>query len=139
MISTGLDHKEVSHEIFKNPYRYWCRDIGYHADLPAGASVIDFGAELDERNGVFMDTAAVMQTLDLIITSDTAIAHLAGALGVAVWLVLPHVPEWRWLMERDDSPWYPTMRLFRQTNPGDWATAFDHISDALKKLVCGYL
>jgi hypothetical protein len=108
-------------------------------DLPAGVAVIDFGAELDEHNGVFMDTAAVMRALDLIITSDTAIAHLAGALGVPVWLVLPHVPEWRWLMERDDCPWYPTMRLFRQTKPGDWATAFDQIGDALKRLVAGNL
>ena len=82
-----------------------------------------------------MDTAAVMKNLDLIIASDTAIAHLAGALGVPVWLVLPDIPEWRWLMERNDSPWYPTMHLFRQTKAGDWATVFCQISEALQALV----
>jgi tetratricopeptide (TPR) repeat protein len=105
------------------------------ADLPANVSIIEFGSELDENNGVFMDTAAVMKNLDLIIASDTAIAHLAGALGVPVWLVLPDISEWRWLMERNDSPWYPTMRLFRQTKAGDWGTVFCQISEALQVLV----
>ncbi len=105
------------------------------ADLSPGVSVIDFGCELDEDNGVFMDTAAIMKNLDLVIASDTAIPHLAGAMGVPVWLVLPAVPEWRWLMERNDSPWYPTMRLFRQPTPGDWTTAFDQIAAALNRLV----
>ncbi len=105
------------------------------SDLPAGVSIIDFGPELDEVNGVFMDSAAMMKNLDLVIASDTAIAHLAGALGAPVWLILPAVPEWRWLMARNDSPWYPTMRLFRQTKPGEWATAFNQINAALKTLV----
>jgi tetratricopeptide (TPR) repeat protein len=105
------------------------------ADLPAEVSIIDFGSELDESNGVFMDTAAVMQNLDLIIASDTAISHLAGALGVPIWLVLPDIPEWRWLMEQKDSPWYPTMRLFRQMKAGDWASVFYQISEALQMLV----
>jgi hypothetical protein len=104
-------------------------------DLPAEVSVIDFASELDESNGVFIDTAAVMKNLDLIIASDTAIPHLSGALGVPVWLVLPDIPEWRWLMERNDSPWYPTMRLFRQTKPGDWTTVFCRIGEALQALV----
>src|SRR5262249_23681904 len=76
--------------------------------------VTDLGSQLDETTGAFMDTAAVMKNLDLVITSDTAIAHLAGALGVPVWVALPQVPDWRWLLGREDSPWYPTMRLFRQ-------------------------
>jgi tetratricopeptide (TPR) repeat protein len=69
----------------------------------------------------FVDTAAVMSSLDLVITTDSAPAHLAGALGVPVWTLLMEVPDWRWLMDREDSPWYPTMRLFRQQRPGDWA------------------
>jgi hypothetical protein len=68
----------------------------------------------------FADTAALMAALDLIITVDTSVAHLAGALGRPVWLLNRFNTDWRWLMERDDSPWYPTMRIFRQSTPGDW-------------------
>src|SRR5205085_11428292 len=84
-------------------------------DVPA---VTTLGGRLDEAAGPFMDTAAVMKSLDLVITSDTATAHLAGALGVPVWVALPFAPDWRWLEDRADSPWYPTMRLFRQPRPG---------------------
>jgi hypothetical protein len=94
-------------------------------------SVIDLGSRLDEASGAFMDTAAVMMHLDLVVTSDTAIAHLAGAMGVPVWVAIPFVPDWRWLLDRDDSPWYPTMRLFRQKRPGDWAGVFEQIRTAL--------
>lgn len=83
--------------------------------LPAGR-VTDLSAQL----GDFADTAAVLEVLDLLITVDTAAAHLAGALGRPAWLLLPHVPEWRWLRDRTDTPWYPGLRLFRQTVPGDW-------------------
>ena len=69
----------------------------------------------------FADTAALISHLDLVITVDTAVAHLAGALGIPVWLALPLIPDWRWLLEREDSPWYPSMRLFRQSTWGDWA------------------
>ena len=79
----------------------------------------------------FSDTAAVMAHLDLIITPDTAVAHLAGALGRPVWLMLPHVAEWRWLMTRDDSPWYPTMRLFRQQRAGDWGQVLEEVGHCL--------
>jgi len=77
------------------------------------------------------ETAAIMMGLDLVITADTALAHLAGALGVPVWLVLQAVPDWRWLTVRSDSPWYPTMRLFRQRTPGDWPEVLDRVAAEL--------
>lgn len=106
--------------------------------LPALAErvpVTDLGSRLDERSGAFMDTAACMRSLDLVITVDSAIAHLAGGLGVPVWVALPYSPDWRWLLDREDSPWYPTMRLFRQTAAGDWSGVFQRIAAELKKLV----
>src|SRR6185312_13510586 len=96
-------------------------------------AVVDLGGRLDETAGPFMDTAAVMKNLDLVISSDTAIPHLAGALGVPVWVALPFVPDWRWLLDRSDSPWYPTMRLFRQKRPGDWVGVFAEIHAALSE------
>ncbi len=81
-----------------------------------------------------MDTAAVMKNLDLVITSDTSLAHLAGALGVPVWVALPIVPEMRWMLARDDSPWYPTMRLFRQAEAGNWSEVFRRIAAELGPL-----
>ena len=94
--------------------------------------VKDLRARLDETNGAFVDTAAVMMNLNLIITADTAIAHLAGALGVPVWVALSHTANWRWLPHRDDSPWYPTMRLFRQTKPGEWDEVFSQMKIELE-------
>jgi hypothetical protein len=88
-------------------------------------------ADLEKSIGAFVDTAAILTNLDLVITSDTAIAHLAGALGIPVWVALPYVPDWRWLLDRSDSPWYPTMRLFRQKQPGDWPGVFQEIRAAL--------
>jgi Tfp pilus assembly protein PilF len=86
---------------------------------------------LDAGPDAFVDTAAVMMTLDLVITSDTSIAHLAGALGRPVWVALRLVPDWRWMLDRHDSPWYPTMRLFRQTSDGDWPGVFEAMAAAL--------
>jgi Flp pilus assembly protein TadD len=91
----------------------------------------DIGEDFDTAHGAFMDTAAVMKNVNLVITSDTSTAHLAGALGVPVWLALPHVHDWRWLLDRTDSPWYPTIRLFRQKSPGDWAGVFAEIKAVL--------
>jgi len=88
---------------------------------------------LDESSGAFLDTAAVMQHLDLVITVDTSIAHLAGALGVPVWVALPFASEWRWLLDRDDTPWYPTMRLFRQPCPGDWFGVLHEMAIAVNR------
>ena len=79
----------------------------------------------------FSQTAAVIAGLDLVITADTSTAHLAGALGTPVWILLPHTPDWRWLLTRTDSPWYPTARLFRQATPGDWATVAASVTAAL--------
>jgi hypothetical protein len=95
--------------------------------------VVDLGPQLDLGAGAFMDTAAVMMNLDLILTSDTSIPHLSGALGAPTWLLLRTIPEWRWLLHREDSPWYPGMRLFRQKTPGDWAGVFEHVTQELRK------
>lgn len=81
----------------------------------------------------FADTAALLENLDLVISVDTAVAHLAGALGMPVWLMLRHSGEWRWLRERADSPWYPSMRIFRQKAPGDWTGVVGEIMEQLRK------
>jgi len=93
--------------------------------------VIDIGKEVVD----FSDTAAVIEKLDLIICVDTSVAHLAGALNKPTWLLLPFAPDWRWLLERDDSPWYPSMKLFRQTQRGDWAGVFQAVAKELDLLL----
>ncbi|HXJ02836.1 MAG TPA: tetratricopeptide repeat-containing glycosyltransferase family protein, partial [Micropepsaceae bacterium] len=100
------------------------------ATLPQG-TVETLGDDFDTGPDAFVDTAAVIAHLDLIITSDTSIAHLAGALGRPTWVALKHVPDWRWLLGREDSPWYPTMRLFRQQTDGDWKLVFAKIAQEL--------
>jgi Flp pilus assembly protein TadD len=95
-------------------------------------TIFNPGDDIDQANGPFMDTAAIMKNLDLVITADTSIAHLAGALGVPVWVALPFAADWRWLRDRSDSPWYPTMRLFRQPAPNDWTSVFKEIQSALR-------
>ncbi len=92
--------------------------------LPPGMAIETFGDDVDTGRHAFLDSAAIMESLDLVITSDTAIAHLAGALGRPVWVALQYVPDWRWFLERLDSPWYPTMTLFRQPARGDWESVF---------------
>ena len=88
---------------------------------------------LDAGPDGFLDTAAVMASLNLVITSDTSIAHLAGALGRPVWVALRQVPDWRWMLDRADSPWYPTMRLFRQTRDGEWDAVFAAMAAAVRE------
>src|SRR5262249_16238896 len=92
-------------------------------------------AELDRKSNndqeALLETVAVMSNLDLVVTCDTSLAHLAGALALPVWVALPFAPDWRWLRERSDSPWYPTMRLFRQTAPRDWDGVFRQMTAAL--------
>jgi tetratricopeptide (TPR) repeat protein len=94
--------------------------------VPQGMKVINLGDELD-ADGAFLDSAAVMMNLDLFITSDTALAHLAGALGIKTWVVLKYVPDWRWMLDRKDSPWYPTVTLYRQQSMDDWPPVFDQM------------
>ena len=87
----------------------------------------------DDPRGDFADTAAVMSHLDLVVAPESAVAHLAGSLGRKVWVPLSTVGDWRWMLEREDSPWYPTMRLFRQSAPGDWETVFERMAGALSQ------
>ncbi|MBI3840043.1 MAG: hypothetical protein HY288_19140, partial [Planctomycetia bacterium] len=96
--------------------------------------IVDLGPALDEQGAAFVDTAAVIMNMDLVITCDTAIGHLAGALGVAVWLALQRTSNWRWLLDRSDSPWYPTVRLFRQSQLGDWTDVFAQIAAELRRI-----
>ena len=79
------------------------------------------------------EVAAALENLDLLITVDTALAHLAGALNVPVWTLITHFPDWRWMLDRDDTPWYPSMRLFRQPTPGNWGAVIEDVSQALER------
>lgn len=99
----------------------------------AGQAGCDLGHELDAGGPPFEETAALVTELDLVISCDTSIGHLAGALGVPVWLALPHVPDWRWMMERADTPWYPATRLYRQGVAGDWDGLFRRIALDLRQ------
>jgi Flp pilus assembly protein TadD len=90
--------------------------------------IADWSSEFKD----FADTAALVENLDLVIAVDTAVAHLAGAMGKPVWAMLPFSPDWRWMVNRSDSPWYPTMRLFRQPAPGDWTTVVGQVTSALR-------
>jgi len=98
---------------------------------PAGMDFVDWTEELHD----FADTAALIANLDLVIAVDTAVVHLAGAMGKPVWTLLPFVPDWRWLLEREDSPWYPTMRLFRQSSWGDWDSVITRVVEALSQWI----
>lgn len=133
-------------------------DRNRSADLGVFAPILDvpgctfFGLQVGERRADLVDrgfadrvtdladqltdyavTAAAVRDLDLVITVDTAVAHLAGALGRPVWLLVPFAPDWRWLMDREDTPWYPTMRLFRQTVLGDWGEVMGRVAEALRQ------
>ena len=98
---------------------------------PPGMKLIDHSADFENM----ADTAAVIQELDLVISVDTSVAHLAGALGKAVWVLLAYVPDWRWMLDRPDTPWYPQMRLFRQSKIGDWSGPIQSITQQLRELV----
>jgi hypothetical protein len=108
-----------------------CLQKGPGGDMlprPVGIGLIETG------EGSLGDTAALISGLDLVVTTDTAVAHLAGALGVPTFVLLHHAPDWRWLLGRADSPWYPSMRLFRQGKPGDWGPAIAEAAAAVAKL-----
>lgn len=98
-------------------------------------TITTLGADFDSGDDAFVDTAAVMMNCDLIITSDTAIAHLAGALGRITWVALKHVPDWRWMLGRPDSPWYPKMSLYRQERRQNWTNVFARIERDLTNLI----
>jgi ADP-heptose:LPS heptosyltransferase len=98
------------------------------AVLRARSDVLHFGDELTN----FADTAALISALDLVVSVDTGVAHLAGALAKPVWVLLPFMPDWRWLLDRDDSPWYPTARLFRQDDTRAWNNVFARVRAALR-------
>ena len=101
--------------------------VGHRAEEAAVLGIQDVSASLTD----YAETAALIATLDLVITVDTSVAHLAGALGVATWLMLPAAPDWRWILGRDDTPWYGSVRLFRQVSPGDWEPVVQAISARL--------
>lgn len=103
--------------------RWWSLQVG----APPVDGAIDLAPELDD----FADTAAAITALDLVLTVDTGVAHLAGTLGKPTWLLLSCSADWRWLMDRDDSPWYPSMRLFRQPTPGDWPAVIERVARLL--------
>jgi tetratricopeptide (TPR) repeat protein len=100
---------------------------------PAGMDLINLGPELDD----IRETTTAISQLDLVLSVDTALAHLAGALGKPVWMMLPKVADWRWLEGRDDTPWYPTMRLFRQRRRGEWGDVVERVRSALQSVVSG--
>ncbi len=91
--------------------------------------------DVSDRLVDFHETAAAIANVDLVIACDTAVAHLAGALAVPTWIALPFSSDWRWLFDRDDSPWYPTVRLFRQTTFDDWPAVFARLTAELRELV----
>ncbi len=102
--------------------------------LPAGVTVETLGEDFDSGPDAFIDSAAVMKCLDLVVTSDSSLAHLAGTLGIPTWILLRNVPDWRWGMTGDTTPWYPSARLFRQDRPGDWDGVMVKINKALESL-----
>ncbi|CAO3411651.1 DUF6165 family protein [Azospirillum largimobile] len=102
---------------------------GQAANPPGGFPLLNLSPDIRD----FADTAAIMAGLDLVVCVDTSVAHLAGALGVPVWVLVPFAPDWRWMLDREDSPWYPTMRLFRQDRPGSWDDAMNRLERALRE------
>jgi hypothetical protein len=99
--------------------------------LKERGDILHLGDEL----GDFSDTTALISQLDLVISVDTGVAHLAGALGKPVWILVTHIPDWRWLLDRTDSPWYPTARLFRQPRLDDWDNVVAGVHEALREWV----
>lgn len=102
-------------------------DAGKAKNPPEGMKLVDYTEGIKD----FSDTAAIIENLDLTISVDTAVAHVAGALGKPVWTLLPFIVDSRWLLDREDSPWYPTMRLFRQPSPGNWESVIDRVAENL--------
>lgn len=110
-------------------------ESGQIAGAPEGLNVLSLGSDLDAGPNAFLDTAAVIMNLDLVITCDTSIGHLAGALGQPVWRLLKNPPDWRWMLERQDTPWYPQHRLLRQSTPGRWDDVMDAAAATLRQII----
>ncbi len=103
-------------------------------EIPNTMHIKTFDGDFDQSHGRFMDTAAVIKNLDLVITVDTSVSHLASGLGTPTWILLPNPADWRWMIDRNDSPWYPNVtRLFKQPTPGDWKSMIAEVTDELKK------
>lgn len=114
------------------------RLIGLHKQpwqVPSDMAIELLGSDFDDGTDAFLDTAAVIECCDLVISCDTAIAHLAGAMSKPCWIVLRHIPHWVWMIDRRDSPWYPSVRLFRQKIPGNWEDVFVEIKNELSDLI----
>ncbi len=110
--------------------------VGQLDDLPPGMHIEALGPGFDAGPDTFLDAAAVIEVVDLVITCDTSIAHLGGALGKPTWVVLKQVPDWRWMLQREDSPWYPSLRLFRQSTDGVWSDVFERIHREITRAKC---
>jgi hypothetical protein len=126
--SCSLDHfasfTEISNvQLFSLQKGDHEQDLIRHDHLP----IVNIAPNLHS----FADTAAVIDQLDLVISVDTAVLHLAGALAKPAWALIPFAPDWRWLLKREDSPWYPTLRLFRQTKPGQWEDVIEQVTESL--------
>jgi hypothetical protein len=128
-------HRSIPLEVLR-PLLAWTAAIFYSLQVKQGPAsgphplesrLVDLSPLIHD----YSDTAALVNQLDLVISVDTSVAHLAGALGSPVWLLLPFAPDWRWLLGRADCPWYPTMRLFRQPQPGDWAAVVRQVEGEL--------
>jgi hypothetical protein len=130
--STAIEHfYNIAGEI---PYIFFSLQKGPFEDeintLPARPNFISLSKSINN----FADTAAIIENLDLIISVDTSVVHLAGAMGKKVWLLLSYYNDWRWFLKREDSPWYPSLRIFRQTSPGDWQSVFTRVREELLRL-----
>jgi ADP-heptose:LPS heptosyltransferase len=123
-----LSHSDIDFHVLQNEVRDGDREA-----MKRASGLTDCSGELTD----FADTAALVALMDLVISVDTSIAHLAGALAKPVWVLLPFSPDWRWQRDRADSPWYPSMRLFRQSRPGDWPPVIDAVGRALGQEVAG--
>jgi hypothetical protein len=115
--------------------RFFSLQKGPATEQLAATGADAFMTDLSPHLATFSETAAIVDQLDLVISVDTSIVHLAGALCRPVWCLLPYAPDWRWLLRRDDTPWYPSMRLFRQSRPRQWDDVFETVRHRLSDLI----
>ena len=135
-LNRSIELRELA-SLFRLPAQFVCLQKELRTGDEGILANAGVAMRLGEEFSDFADAAALISELDLVICVDTAVAHLAGALGRPVWILLPHVADWRWLQGREDSPWYPTARLFRQTVPRDWRGVIERVGDELQSLIDG--